>query len=72
MKISRVVNIKEVWWGIKLISSHQVRNYRILIETKRTTFWSDKIETLQQEPRQMWRVIDDLSEESATLPVARL
>jgi len=34
--------IKSTWRG-------KVRNY-ILIETKRTTFWSDKIKTLQQEP----------------------
>jgi len=36
------------------------RCYRRLISEKRTTFWTDQIETLQQQPRQMWRVIDDL------------
>jgi len=45
---------------IKSTWREKVQNYRILIEMKWTTFWSEKIETVQQEPRQMWRVVDDL------------
>ena len=45
---------------VKSTWREKYHDYHNLIERKRTAFWSDQIETLQQEPRHMWRVIDDL------------
>ena len=39
---------------------NQLRDYRALLDRKRTAFWTNTIEALQYNPRRMWRVIDDL------------
>jgi len=45
---------------IKLAWKAQQREYRSLLSRKRTSFWSETIDSLQCNPRRMWRVIDDL------------
>ena len=45
---------------IQLQWRNQLRDYRALLDLKRKAFWSNTVESLQNNPRRMWRILDDL------------